>query len=100
MTNIESNFTSEEKNESVCICGERDNMKHIFICEQLNKEQPTEEYEQIYGENLIKMKYVLNRFNENLNQREKLEKIERIDKQNHQEILVCDPQQFVVMDNK
>lgn len=100
MTNIASNFTSEEKNESVCICGERDNMKHIFICEQLNKEQPTEEYEQIYGENLIKMKYVLNRFNENLNQREKLEKIERIDKQNHQEILVCDPQQFVVMDNK
>ena len=43
------------------------------------------------------MKYVLNRFDENLNQREKLE---RIDKQNHQEILVCDPQQFVVMDNK
>ena len=94
MTNIASNFTSEKNNESFCICGIKENMKHIYICEKLNKEKPIIEYEQIFGDNIVKMKYILGRFNENMKEREKLEK------QIHQEILYCDPQQFVVMDDK
>ena len=70
MTNIPSNFTSEKDNANTCICGKLENMKHIYYCEKLNKEIPTEKYDQIFGNNLNKMKYIVNRFRENMKQRE------------------------------
>ena len=38
MVNIPSNFTAREKNYSKCICGEKENMEHIYVCENLNSE--------------------------------------------------------------
>ena len=61
-------------------------MNHIYYCEKLNKEKTTEKYDQIFGNNLNKMKYIVNRLRENMKQREKIEE--------SQEILKCDPLQY------
>ena len=71
MTNIPSNFKSEKENTTTCICGEKENMIHIYNCEKLNTEKPREKYENIFGDNVKMIKYVLQRFSENLKEREK-----------------------------
>ena len=95
MTNIPSNFKSEKENTTTCICGEKENMIHIYNCEKLNTEKPREKYENIFGNNVKKIRYVLQRFNENLKEREKLLKEETF-----QEIRICDPLHYrnVAMD--
>ena len=86
MTNIPLNFKSEKENTTTCICGEKENMIHIYNCEKLNTEKPREKYENIFGNNVKKIRYVLQRFNENLKEREKFLKEETF-----QEIQICDP---------
>ena len=90
MTNIPSNFISEKENTTTCICGIKENMKHIYNCEYLNINKPTEKYEKIYEDNVKKMKNVLERFNENMKRREKL-----LEKVNCHEILDCDPLHYI-----
>ena len=90
MMNIPSNFISEKDNTNICVCGKTENMTHIYNCEKLNKNKPRERYEQIFENNLNKMKYILTRFGENMKQREQL--IENL--KSSQEILKCDPLQF------
>ena len=70
-------------NKTTCICGKKEDTVHLYNCETLNKEKPKEEFSQIFGNNLKKMKNISNRFNEILKQREKFH-----------EILICDPLQY------
>ena len=86
MINIPSNFMSEKENTTTCICKEKENMKHIYNCKYLNKNEPREKYEKIYEDNVEKMKNVLERFNENMKKREIL-----LERGSSHEILVCDP---------
>ena len=47
MIEISSNFCSSDIIHA-CVCGEAENMKHIYICKLLNKgKQPKDEYENI-----------------------------------------------------
>ena len=58
MTNIKSNYVSEKDNTTICICGEKENLTHIYNCRKLNKNFPEVKYEKIYGENLKEHKYI------------------------------------------
>ena len=72
MTLIPNNFQSG-KNEETCICGEKENMSHVYYCEMLNENRIIEEkYEEIYKNNIMKQKKILQTFERNLETREKL----------------------------
>ena len=66
MVNIPSNFISREKNLNKCICNEKENMEHIYNCNQLNNETTDIEFKEIFGDNRSKQKKILNRFENNL----------------------------------
>ena len=83
MTNIKSNFCSEKENITTCVCGKKENMEHIYYCKSLNRKEPDVKYEKINGENLKDIRYIAERFKENLKEKEK--------KENLQVILNCDP---------
>ena len=72
MTNIRSNFCSEKENISKCICGKSENMAHIYYCKELNNREPDVKYENINGENIKELKYIQERFKENLIKKEKM----------------------------
>ena len=76
--NIPSNFISSEKNESKCICNERETMRHIYECELLNNEEADVKFEQIYGGNILKQKKILKRMEYNLEEKKRLVKIHPI----------------------
>ena len=81
MTNISENFSKQNQNEIKCICGERESMKHIYYCKELNNIEPKVEYENIFEGNTKNMKMILNRFEQNMKKR---------NEHNHV-ILNCDP---------
>ena len=74
MLNIPANFVSKEKNKNKCICQQIENMEHLYKCKKLNEEKPEIQFEEIYRENIVKMKKI----------KERLEK--NIDKKNEKEI--------------
>ena len=74
MLNIPANFVSKEKNKNKCICQQIENMEHLYKCKKLNEEKPEIQFEEIYKENIVKMKKI----------KERLEK--NIDKKNEKEI--------------
>ena len=39
MSHIPSNFSSENENTYECVCGEKENMEHIYKCRYLNTEK-------------------------------------------------------------
>ena len=49
-------------------------MEHIYNCEHLNKEQTETKYDEIYSENLNKLKRISRRFEQNLDERNKKER--------------------------
>ena len=69
MTDIPSNFCSEEKNLSKCTCKTTENMEHIYYCKLLNKDKPELQFEEIFSKNLEKQRIVLSRFEENMEKR-------------------------------
>ena len=73
MINIEHNFPQKKKIEKQCICGEVQNMKHIYSCKNFNTENMTTSYENIFGDDIRKMKMVYRRFKNNLEKMHKLE---------------------------
>ena len=79
MTNINANYSS--KSEQLCICGKIENMKHIYECKLFNKEEIEVNYNDIYESNLKDMKKIVNRFETNMEKREK----------EHHAIQICDP---------
>ena len=73
MSDIPSNFTSEEKNTFKCCCGTKEEMEHIYYCKYLNKEKTEVNYDEIFGENLNNLKWISRRFEHNLSERNKKE---------------------------
>ena len=73
MINIPANFISRDKNEYKCICKQREDMEHIYECLFLNEQRPEIEFEEIFGENIEKMKKVLKRFECNIKRRKEIE---------------------------
>ena len=88
MTNISENFSKQNQNEIKCICGERESMKHIYYCKELNNIEPKVEYENIFEGNTKNMKIILNRFEQNMKKR---------NEHNHV-ILNCDPPSSVSLE--
>ena len=70
-------------------------MEHVYHCRKLNANEIKVKYENIYKENVENMKFIMNRFNENMKKREIL-----LERGSSHEILVCDPLQYnnVAMD--
>ena len=68
MVQINHNFPVQE-NENLCICGDIENMKHIYDCKHLNEEDIETNYEKIFEENIKNQKTVLERFRKNMQKR-------------------------------
>ena len=87
MIQIPTNFPlkNENINENCEICGEKEKMKHLYLC-KWNKEKTLTEYENIFGENLRKMNNVYTQFKSKYENREKHKNMK-----NHPRDLICDP---------
>ena len=89
MTNIPSNFRTRKENKvKNCICGEEEDMIHIYYCRELNRKEPETNFEKIYGENLKEIRNIEKRFRKNIKERERF-----------QEILDCDPPLSFITDD-
>ena len=86
MVNIPSNFISREKNMNRCVCGVKEEMKHIYECTDLNMEKVEVRYEKIFNGTTTEQKQILQRFKENLKRRSLLK-----ENATHHVILSCDP---------
>lgn len=75
MLDIPSNFSSNKNknknNEFNCFCGNFKDMKHIYECQLLNIEEPSEKYEHIFTGNIEQQIIVLRRFDNNFEKHEK-----------------------------
>ena len=89
MSHIPSNFSSENDNTYKCVCGEKENMEHIYNCRYLNTEKAELDYEEVYGENVSEIKQILKRFEHNMNNRENY--TNKVEDEMDQGILECDP---------
>ena len=85
MEKIPANFSSKKENRIKCTsCEEYEDMEHIYNCEYLNFEKPSEKYEKIFTGNIHEQKRVLERFEKNMDRREKRG-------ESTHEIQLCDP---------
>ena len=93
MIDIPYNFPRKNMHNK-CVCGETEDMSHIYNCELLNKNEPNLSYETIFTGNLKQQIEVYKIFKHNLDQRELIKsEIES----------PCDPDEIrckSVMDNK
>jgi hypothetical protein len=71
MTRIPANFSSR-KTIFKCVCGEQEDMSHVYSCTVLNSDKPVTQYEEIYSNNIEKIKEVYKRFENNINEREQI----------------------------
>ena len=86
MTNIPANFSSD-KEKFKCVCGQPENMVHVYTCEKLNSEKVNRTYENIYLNDVKDIEEIYRRFKNNMNKREiileqKLEETKNSEKQN------------------
>ena len=74
MVNIPANFSSQQKATGVvkCICGQIENMKHIYSCNYLNSDSELHEYGKIFFGTLTEQKEIFERFQINLEKRYEL----------------------------
>ena len=70
---LSTNYPLKYRDE-LCICGEKEQMEHIYKCKLLNSETENIPYEKIFSNNLEEQTKVYNRFLQNY------EKIERYKK--------------------
>ena len=69
MIKTENNFHGK-MNKTTCICGELEDMKHIYSCKIYNIENEDElYYENIFGDDLKKMKKIYEKFKTNFEKR-------------------------------
>ena len=71
MANIPANFSSS-KVHFKCVCGEKEDMNHIYECKMLNKDEPLMEYCSIYTNDIDLIKVVYKRFEQNMEKREQI----------------------------
>ena len=70
MIEISSNFCSSDIIHA-CVCGEAENMKHIYICKLLNEgKQPKDEYENIFNGNITMQIEIFRKFETNMRKHE------------------------------
>ena len=69
MTRIPSNFGNKTEK---CMCGEPENMTHIYNCKSINKMKPEISYEQIYNGNVRKQIEIFRRMESNLKIRKQM----------------------------
>ena len=79
MVDIPSNFSTKENNLSKCVCQQKEDMQHIYICEYLNTEEPKETFEKLFSKNVKRESSVFERFENNMKIRE-----EYLNKNDHQ----------------
>ena len=92
MVALPNNF-SKEKTKKLCTCGNIENMEHVYLCTNLNKENAKISYESIFKDDVAKQLEVSKRFKLNFEQRRKNineQKIKLEETENH-EILSVDP---------
>ena len=66
------------------------NMEHVYVCEELNSENPVENYEHLFNGNLKQQVHIFRRFEYNLKNREKIAE-EKIRKTESDHVIVNDP---------
>ena len=71
MINIPSNFVSKENNFYKCICNEKEDMKHLYECNYLNRENIEVQFERIYYGTIREQKLIAKRIQHNMEQRTK-----------------------------
>ena len=71
MINIPANF-SKSNSEVKCVCGQTENMTHLYNCEILNTEKPEVLYEQVYSGNIREQVEILKRFELILEERDRI----------------------------
>ena len=74
MINIPANFVSRGKNTNKCICTQTEDMEHIYKCIILNEQTPEIKFEEIYGDNITKIKKIQERLKNNLDVKNRKEK--------------------------
>ena len=83
MIDIPSNFP-KSKSESFCVCGNIENMTHIYNCEMLNNDEPNFKYDKILNGNICEQIEIFRRFENNLKKREQIIT-------ENETVLPCDP---------
>ena len=82
MVFIPANLSSSEKIEK-CICGEKEDMMHIYSCKYLNNNEEVIPYEEILKEDVKLQSKVHKRFENNMKQREKLRDMNNHESNSH-----------------
>ena len=68
MIEIPNNFGKSE----ICYCREQENMLHVYSCKLLNKNEIIHSYEKVFGRKLYEQIEIYRRFEDNLNNRNRL----------------------------
>jgi hypothetical protein len=76
MTDIPSNFPQGRSNpETLCYCGQREDMKHIYECDIYNEGEVLPNYEEIYNGEINEQIKIFKKFEENIEKRKLLKNI-------------------------
>ena len=87
MVQIRYNFPNNKKSET-CLCGQEENMEHIYLCKILNKEkEQLIPYKKIFNGNIREQITIFKIFQKNMKERENILNKE---KQNNEKS-PCDP---------
>ena len=89
MTNIPENFKTSNK-LSKCVCDQPENMSHIYECKTLNRDEITTKYENIFKDDIEKIRKIYERFRTNMKNREVLQK-QSMKSENSHETYVIGP---------
>ena len=96
MTRIPANFSSRNTILK-CVCGEQEDMSHVYSCTLLNSDKPVKQYEEIYSNNIENITEVYQRFEKNINERQRImdkrenEDKDKNEKNDKRKISPCDP---------
>ena len=63
---IPANFCSSENNKYKCICNKKEDIKHIYYCKILNKDEPEIKFDRLFSENNKQQKIILKRFEDSI----------------------------------
>ena len=91
---IPANFSSHTI-EYKCECGEKENMRHIYVCTYWNRTNESDDYEWIFTDNVKQQIKVYNRFSLNMQKRDsftnEIEENGKIEDITTHVIPYCDP---------
>jgi hypothetical protein len=91
---IPSNFCAKEENSYKCVCGQTEDMKHVYNCKYLNRDEPAIDYEKVFSDDIFEQKTILTRFEHNFEERGKY----LLKENSHHEIPLKDPLSSVLLE--